>query len=307
MPSRLAQFADTLTVADGGWSTQLFARGWPNVSPAELANISQGHLVVELARDYLTAGAQVLSTNTFSANRFALARRKIAADPRELNAAGARLARQAIEQIHGPNAPTRVAGVIGPSGRMLAIRETPEAELAAAFAEAAVALVENGADWIVLETFTELAEALLALQAVRSAVELPIIVSLSFDAGPQRTLTMMNTEAGDAASALEAAGADGIGCNCGAGIALALPAVVAMRAHTRLPLWVKPSAGLPEMEEGRIIYSQTPDDFGGFVPTLLDAGANIFGGCCGTGPEHIRRVAALVQSRQKPRARRKEE
>lgn len=303
MPSRLAHLAQAVTVADGGWSTQLVARGWPAVAPAELANLSQGHLVVELARDYLSAGAQVLTTNTFVANRFALQRRKLEADPLDLNLRGAQLARQAVQQIKGDSAGALVAGVIGPSGQILAIGEAAETELAAAFAESARALHEGGADWIVLETFSEVAEALLALKAIRAAVPLPVVVSFSFDAGPQRTATMMGAEAGDCAAAAEAAGADAVGCNCGAGIALALPAVVALRAHTKLPLWVKPSVGLPEIDEGRIIYSQPPDEFGGFVPTLLEAGANIIGGCCGAGPEHIRRIAALVQSRQKGRSK----
>lgn len=304
MSALLTAYADTVTVTDGSWSTQLATRGFPVGTPAELANTTQGHLVVELARDYLSAGAQVLTTNTFAANRLALARHKLKVDIAELNRLGAQLARQAASQIHGPLAEIPVAGVIGPSGRILAVKEAGEDELSAAFAEAARALAEGGATWIVLETFSELAEALLALRAVRSAVKLPVIVSLSFDSGPQRSRTMMNVEAGEAATALDQAGADALGCNCGAGVAQALPAVVALRAHSKLPLWVKPSAGLPELDEGRMIYSQTPDDFGEFVPNLLEAGANFVGGCCGAGPEHIRRIAALVQSRRKSTARR---
>jgi 5-methyltetrahydrofolate--homocysteine methyltransferase len=117
---------------------------------------------------------------------------------------------------------------------------------------------------------------------------------MSFDAGPQRTRTMMGAQAGECATALEDAGADIIGCNCGSGINHVLPAVVALRAATSLPLWVKPNAGLPELEDGRAVWKQTPEEFAGFVPQLLDAGANIIGGCCGSGPEHIRRVAKVV-------------
>ena len=101
----------------------------------------------------------------------------------------------------------------------------------------------------------------------------------------------------DCAAALEDAGADVVGCNCGDGIGTFLPAVVALRGATGRPLWVKPNAGLPELEDGRAVYKQTPEEFAAFVPQILDAGANIIGGCCGTGPEHIKRVAMLVNRR----------
>jgi 5-methyltetrahydrofolate--homocysteine methyltransferase len=105
---------------------------------------------------------------------------------------------------------------------------------------------------------------------------------------------MMGVAAAEAVAALEQAGADMIGSNCGVGVAQALPAVVALRAACALPLWVKPNAGLPELEQGRAVYRQTPEEFASFVPTLFEAGANVVGGCCGSGPAHIRRVAALL-------------
>jgi len=110
--------------------------------------------------------------------------------------------------------------------------------------------------------------------------------------------------ADEGAASLEEAGADVIGCNCGSGIAYILPVVVALRANSERPLWVKPNAGLPELEGGRAVYKQTPDEFASHIPTLIEAGANIIGGCCGTGPEHIRRVAALVASRTRAARRR---
>lgn len=292
MKGRLDACASGITVADGGWSTILQARGVPPAVPAELANLTHPHLVEQLARDYVAAGARFITTNTFSANRFLFERKRIDQDWRAVNRRGAELSRSAIA---GSGA--LVAGSIGPSGKILAVKEAREEELAAVFAAQAEALAEGGADLIVLETFSELAEILVALEAVRKATALPVIASMSFDSGPQRTRTMMGARAEDCATALTEAGADAVGCNCGTGIATILPAVVALRAHTRLPLWVKPNAGLPELEDGRVVYRQTPDEFGQHVPVLLDAGANIIGGCCGTGPEHIRRVAALVHSR----------
>lgn len=294
MSDKLATYRNDLTVADGGWSTRLQARGVPTDVPAELANLTHPHLVEQLARDYVAAGAHFITTNTFSANSFVLQRTGLDHDPAAVNRAGAALAKQAVG-----GADVLVAGSIGPSGKMLVVHEVTRDQLLKAFTTLAEALAEGGADAIVLETFSELAEILVALEAVHKATGLPVIASMSFDSGPQRTRTMMGARAEDCATALEEAGADAIGCNCAAGVATILPALVALRANTNLPLWVKPNAGLPELEEGRVVYKQTPDEFGQHVPALLDAGANIIGGCCGTGPEHIKRIAALVASHKR--------
>lgn len=282
-------------VADGGWSTQLQARGMPVNVMAETANITHPELVADLARAYLEAGAQFITTNTFGANAINMERRRVTAgDAREINRRGAELARAAVGAREA-----LVVGSIGPSGKILAIRESTGEQLAPIFAEQAAALAAGGADAILLETFSELAEILLALRAVKEASGLPVIASMSFDSGPQRTRTMMGSEAGECATALEDAGADVVGCNCGCGIDSILPAVVALRAATSLPLWVKPNAGLPELEDGQAVWKQTPEEFAAHLPSILQTGANIVGGCCGSGPEHVRRIAALVARARK--------
>ena len=290
----LATLKAGTTVADGGWSTRLQMRGLPTDVMAETANLTHPELIIELGRAYLDAGARFITTTTFAANRWNLARRRVQASAAELNRRGAELACEAIGDRDA-----LVAGSIGPSGKILAVRETTPEQLAPLFEEQARALAAGGADVIVLETFSETAELLLALKAVRDAAGLPVVASMSFDSGPQRTRTMMGAKAEDCAAALEDAGADVIGCNCGSGIEHILPAVVALRAHTSRPLWVKPNAGVPELEDGHAVYRQTPEEFGAYVLPILDAGANIVGGCCGTGPEHIKRVAALVARRDK--------
>jgi 5-methyltetrahydrofolate--homocysteine methyltransferase len=262
--------------------------------PAELANLTHPHLVEALARDYVAAGARFITTNTFSANRFVFARRAPEQNLNEINRMGAALARKVAAK-----AGALAAGSIGPSGKILAVGEVKEAELAAVFTSQATALAEGGADVIVLETFSELAEILLALKTVQQTTGLPVIASMSFDSGPQRTRTMMGARAEDCAAALEEAGADAVGCNCGSGITTFLPIVVALRANTSLPLWVKPNAGLPELVDGQVVYRQTPDEFGHFIPELLEAGANIVGGCCGSSPDHIARISALVESHKR--------
>jgi methionine synthase I (cobalamin-dependent) len=292
-PAELEALRGRVTVADGAWSTVLRSRGLPADVPAETANLTHPHLVAALAREYLAAGARFLSTNTFAANRFALARRAPGTDVDALNREGARLAREAAARD------AVVAGCMGPSGCILAVREIGESELAKGLREQAEALAAGGVDLLLLETFSELAELLLAIRVVREATGLPVIASMSFDSGPQRTHTILGAAADRCAEAMEEAGAEVVGCNCGAGIAHVLPAVVALRAHTTRPLWVKPSAGPPDLVEGRSIYHQTAEEFAAYVPTLIEAGAEIIGGCCGTTPEHIRRVDWLVQRRKR--------
>lgn len=282
-------------VADGGWSTVLRAAGLPiGVAAPEFMNRESPALVTALAERYLESGARLLTTNTFSANRIALARFKAADDAAELCRAGARIIRSAATQRGAV-----VAGCIGPTGKILAVDEISEADAARAFAEAAAALADGGSDLILLETFSELRELLVAVQAVRKAGNLPIIASLSFDSGPQRTRTLMGAEASQCAAALQDAGVAAIGSNCGAGPGAALPAVVALRAATRLPILARPNAGLPEVEDDRVVYRLTPEDFAKEMAPLIDAGANILGGCCGVTAAHIARLAGLVERRKK--------
>lgn len=286
------QLKDAVTVADGGWSTQLIMRGFPTDKMAETANLTHPELVQSLARDYADAGARFVTTNTFSANRFSLVRHDLIDQLEEINRKGASLLQEAIgDRAH-------VAASLGPSGKVLAVREINETELGDAVRAQAAALAAGGADVIVLETYSEIAEILCALKAVKDVTELPVIASMSFDSGPQRTRTMMGAQAGECAAALEDAGADVVGCNCGAGIEHILPVVVALRAATSLPLWVKPNAGMPELEEGRPVWKLTPEAFASHVPQLIDAGANIIGGCCGSSPDHIAKAAQVIARRK---------
>lgn len=289
---------DQPRVADGAWSSELYSRGFDRQQPAETANLTRPDIVEQLAADYATAGATILTTNTFAANRIAATRRGIDTDLHELNAVAAQIVRKTAEK-HAAIA----AGTIGPSGAIVAIQEASEAELTAAFSEQAAALVEGGAQWLVLETFSELAELLIALRAVREVTSGPIVASMSFDSGPQRTKTVMGVSAAEAAKTLEDAGADLIGANCGAGIATALPAVVALHSNSSRPIWVKPSAGLPDLEDGVAVYHHKPDQIDGPVHQLLDAGVSVLGGCCGMGPAHIKRMAALVAAHRHRRGK----
>jgi 5-methyltetrahydrofolate--homocysteine methyltransferase len=285
----LGQLEKRVMVCDGGWSTQLVKRGLPLEQMAESGNLSHPELVAQLAQEYADAGSEIVITNTFSANTFALERHGLADKLEEINRRGAEINQEAVGER------AVVAGSIGPSGKMLAVKEITPEHLSEAVVKQAQALADGGVDAIVLETFSELAEILTALKAVRSVSDVPVIASMSFDAGPQRTRTMMGARAEECAAALDDAGADVIGCNCGVGIEHVLPVVVALRGATKKPLWVKPNAGMPELVEGKSVWKQTPEEFAGYVPQLVEAGATIVGGCCGSGPEHLAKVSATVK------------
>ncbi|MBK8913554.1 MAG: homocysteine S-methyltransferase family protein [Phycisphaerales bacterium] len=332
MPLTIDWLRSAVRVADGAWSTQLHARGFPSRTAAELACLEAPGLVAQLASDYLAAGAQVLCTNSFSANRLMLARRRIEADPVELCRAAAKIAmaardayrtaapepaaartsaaRTATSESRRRSAPrsgasvtavggeAHVAGVIGPCGSILAVGETPEAQIEACFAEAAGTLADAGVDALLFETFSEVEELLLALRAARGVTRLPLIACMSFDSGPQRTRTMTGQEAAACARALDEAEADVIGSNCGAGASEALPALFAVRSATERPVWVKPNVGPPELEGGVPVHRVSPEEFVEPFATLIEAGANVVGGCCGASPEHIRRLAASLRPKR---------
>jgi len=191
----------TITVADGGWSTQLQMRGVPTNVPAESANLTHPDTVVALGTEYVDAGARFLTTNTFAANEFTLARRDLGDKVTEVNRRGAELARAAADKGVG----VLVVGSVGPSGKILAVKETTEDVLREKFAVQIGALAAGGADIILLETCSEIAEVVLAIRVAKEIAKLPVIASMSFDSGPQRTRTMMGTPADKCATALDEA------------------------------------------------------------------------------------------------------
>ncbi len=280
----------TPKLADGAWGTELDVLGCPPGYCREEWNLSHPDLVRQVAAAYVKAGSQIILTNTFSANRFVLERHNLADKVQAFNTAGAQLSKQAADQAW-------VFASIGPSGRMLIAREVTEDELYKAFFAQAKALAAGGADAIVCESMSELAESLIALRAAKDACGLPVVASMTFDTGSDLR-TMMGVTAADGASQLTRAGADAIGCNCGAGIEGCISIAANLRRHTDLPIWAKPNAGLPEIVGDKVVYKETPEAFAARGKELLQAGANIVGGCCGTSPAHIARLSLILKSWQ---------
>lgn len=287
--SRLADWAAAgVLITDGAWGTRLQQLG---LDPGDLPdswNLTHPERVEQVAREYAEAGSEILLTNTFRANRITLASKGLAGAAAGINAAGVAISRRAAAGR------ARVAASIGPTGKMLMAQETTPEEVFAAFLEQARALAGAGADALLIETMSDLEEARIALEAARST-GLPVIVSFAFDTGKNRDRTMMGVTPEQAAAAMEAAGADAVGANCGAGMER-FPALCARMRHAcSLPIWIKANAGLPEWRDGRAVYSATPEQFAAHLPALVEAGAAFAGGCCGTTPDFVR---ALIAARE---------
>lgn len=276
-----------IILTDGAWGTELQALGLGPDELPDLWNLSHPERVEQVARAYVEAGSEVILTNTFRANRLAAGGRASGAELAEVNRAGVEISRRAAAGR------ARVFASIGPSGKLLMEGTVTEEDLRAAFLEQAEALAAAGADGLVIETMSDLAEASIAVAAAKKT-GLPVVACMVFDSGKNRDRTMMGVTPEQAAAALAEAGADVIGANCGNGIAGYVPVCARLRAATHLPVWIKPNAGLPELEGGRVVYRTSPEEFARWVPDLVRAGANYIGGCCGTNPAFIRAARATL-------------
>ncbi len=282
--------ATPLIVLDGAWGTELARRGLPPGTAPELWNATHASRVAEIPAAYVAAGARIVLTNTFGGSRCKLEKCGLADRVDELNRCGARISKEAVRDA------ALVCASIGPTGEFLEpLGEITAAHMQAVFAEQISALLAGGADLLLMETMTDLNEALCAVQAARViAPDVPLVVSLTFDKGLQGYATMMGVTPAHAAQALSAADVDVIGTNCGNGIENMVEIVRELRAHTNRPIWARPNAGLPQLIDGRTVFPETPAVMAAKIPALVAAGATLIGGCCGTTPAHIRALTAHV-------------
>ena len=293
-------FEGAPVLCDGAMGTMLYARGvFINRCYDEL-NLSQPEMVREVHAEYLQAGAEIIETNTFGANAFRLEHFGLRDKVREINLAGVRLAREAVNQIRDKQATEAfVAGAVGPLGvRLEPLGKIGLDEARAAFAEQIAALVEGGPgvgiDMLSIETMTSLTEAEQAVAAARGvAPGLPVIVMVTVD---EEGNCLDGASAEIAAQRLTATGADAIGCNCSAGPATVLSVIERMRPLTALPLVAMPNAGIPRAVEGRTIYLTSPEYMASFTRKLVKAGASLVGGCCGTTPSYTRAMRSALRA-----------
>ncbi|HEY1576953.1 MAG TPA: bifunctional homocysteine S-methyltransferase/methylenetetrahydrofolate reductase [Terracidiphilus sp.] len=296
MPQFADLFSNRPVLADGAMGTVLYARGvFINRCYDEL-NLSDPNLILSIHEDYLQAGAEIIETNTFGANRFRLTRHGLASKVAEINAAGVRLARQAVDHLKEKQAGTAfVAGSIGPLGvRLEPLGKTGLDEARAAFAEQIRALADAGVDILSIETMPALNEAREALLAAEeTAPHLPVLVMVTVD---DDSNCLDGSSPAQAAALLTEWGAGAIGVNCSTGPATVLTAIEAMRPATDLPIAAMPNAGMPRAVEGRNIYLCSPEYMASFARKAIAAGAQIVGGCCGTTPNHTRAMRSSMRA-----------
>ena len=275
---------DRVVLLDGAMGTVLQQRGLPPGGQPELLNLTEPELLRSVYRDYIDAGSQVIYTNTFGANSLKLASSGHSAG--EVISAAVSVAKRAA----GDDA--LVALDIGPLGELLEPMGTLSFERACAlFREMAEA--GAGADLAVIETMTDLYEAKAALLAVKEATGLPVLVTMSFDESGR---TFTGCTVASMARTLEGLGADAIGLNCSLGPDRLAPLLAELCQNTRLPVVAKPNAGLPDPATGR--YDMGPEEFAAALLPCLEAGVTLFGGCCGTSPEYIRRLREALEGRR---------
>jgi 5-methyltetrahydrofolate--homocysteine methyltransferase len=293
VPRIIAQLKQRkIMISDGAWGTQLQARGLQPGECPELWCLTHRAEVLDIARSYVAAGAELVKTNSFGGSRFKLEFHGLAQRAAEINAAAAAISREAA------GSDRHVIASLGPTGKMLLMGDVTEQELLDAFGEQAAALEKGGADAALIESMSALDETTLAIRAVKSKTRLEIISTLTFARTAQGEYrTMMGVSPTEMARTCLAAGADIIGANCGHGFRQMIEVVKEIRqAAPAAPILVHANAGLPVNRAGVDVFPDTPEMMAEFVPALIAAGANIIGGCCGTTPAHIAAIARAARA-----------
>jgi homocysteine S-methyltransferase len=286
----VAALGERPLLCDGAMGTMLYARGAPLDACFDVLNVNDPTLVRAIHAEYIQAGSDCVETNTFGANRFKLGVHGLGARVREINARGARLARDARESM---GRDVFVLGSVGPLGKYLAPLGMIEPEEArAAFREQAEGLLEGGVDAVIVETFSDLVEMRLAVEAVRAITDLPIITQVAFtDDG----VTFLGRSAAEVVRALGDLPVQAVGANCSVGSSVLYDVLEQMLPEAgRLPVVIQPNAGLPSRVGERLIYLSSPAYMAGYAARMVAAGARMVGGCCGTTPEHVRAMREAV-------------
>ena len=278
---------DAVLVADGAMGALLYGLAGPQRSFEELS-VTQPELIYRVHKSYIEAGAQIIETNTFSANRHKLAPLGLADEVGRINSAAVKIAREARDAA---SREVWIAGSLGPSGGIGLGRSLSDEELRAGFREQAMALEERGVDLFILETFSDLDEIVTAIEAIRAFSILPIVAEMTFSEEGQ---TLGGTRAREVAERLAKLNVQAIGANCTLGPQLLLP-ILEEFSGCGLPLSAMPNAGIPRRIGDRIVYPRSsPEYFAEFAREAAAFGGRVLGGCCGTTPEHVRAIAEAV-------------
>ena len=279
-----------ILVADGATGTTLLARGMQRGATSETWVMEQPDEIIQLHKDFIAAGADIILTSTFGGTSIRLRNSTLEGHAVTVNQRAVSLARQAVEGTH-----TIVAGSLGPVGQLLKPYGPLEIDdVITAYTEQAQAITQAGADLLVIETQFDMNEVKAAIQGVRSVSNLPLVVSLSYDRGER---TMMGVSPSQAGKELDTLPVDVIGVNCGRSLYENLHNLVELREVTSKPIWFKPNAGLPRVDaQGATVYDTTPDMMGSQVQAWITSGAQIVGGCCGTSPDYLRKISEKAKN-----------
>lgn len=279
-----------LIVADGAWGTMLLSKGLEVGNCPELWNLENKRLVFEVAKSYIECGSSIIKTNTFGGNPIKLRDYNLQDKAYELNLNGAIISREAAGDDNF------VMGSIGPTGKFIFTGEVTEDELYNAFKIQIKALIDGGVDAILFETFYATDELEYAIKAAKENFNIPVFSSFTFEKSADGIFrTMMGIDINTYFNFVVNLGVDVIGTNCGNGFNDMVEIVRELKSlDGDIPILVNSNAGIPELIDGKLIYPETPDVIKEIIPKLIEAGAKIIGGCCGTTPDHIRVIKNIV-------------
>lgn len=274
-------------LADGATGSQLQKAGLPTGYPPELWNVEQAELIYKHHMSYLDAGSDIILTNSFGGSGIKLGSEGISSRAEELNLAAAKIARKAAGEHR------YVFGDVGPTGKILSpLGDLSEEDAISSFRKQIKALVDGGVDAILIETMSALEEAQAAVKAARLETSLPVFVTFSFDT---RGRTMMGVKPDKVVNDLWSSEVQGIGANCGRTLDETLTAIQVMKnTQDGILLMAKPNAGLPSLENNQSVYDVSPEIMAEYSNRFLEAGVRIFGGCCGSTPEHIKAIKNVI-------------
>lgn len=278
-----------ILLCDGAMGTELQRRGLLVGDCPEEYNLSKPELIQAIHNDYFSSGSDIVETNTFGANRLRLKFFGLENKVKEINYAAVKNAKI----VHPPN--SFIAGSVGPLGELLEpLGNISESFAYEIFTEQMKALEEAGADLIIIETMMAIEEAVIAANAAKQNTSLPIAVSMTFELGKSGLRTPWGVDVKTAVEGLTKTGVDIIGSNCGKGFSEMVQVVDEMKLLTNRPLLAQSNAGIPELVEGNLIYTETPEMITAYILKLLQSNVKILGGCCGTNPMHIKKMREIL-------------